>query len=80
MTARLCDVPAGETVRLADVETGGPASRRLAELGLTTGVEITVLQASRGPLLVAVRGARVAVGHDIAARLRVTSLSTGNPA
>lgn len=77
MNACLCDVDAGETVRLAEVEADRRTSRRLAELGLTPGVEITVLQASRGPLLVAVRGARVAVGHDMAAVMRVTPIPAG---
>jgi Fe2+ transport system protein FeoA len=77
MTARLCDVAAGETVLLTDVGSDRRVARRLSELGLTPGVRITVLQASRGPLLVAVRGARVAVGHDMAAQLEVEPLRTG---
>lgn len=80
MTTRLCDVRAGRTVRLAEVRADRSTTRRLAELGLTPGVEITVLQASRGPLLVAVRGARVAVGHEMAARLRVVPIPAGTPA
>jgi Fe2+ transport system protein FeoA len=45
----------------------------LAELGLTPGVALTVLQTSKGPILVAVRGARVAVGQEMAAAMRVVS-------
>jgi Fe2+ transport system protein FeoA len=74
MTARsLSDVPRGETVRLGVVESDERTARRLAELGLTPGVEVTVLQATRGPVLIAVRGARVAVGRAMASAMRVLS-------
>ncbi len=73
MTRSLSEVPRGETVRLAGVDSDRRTVRRLAELGLTPGVEVTVLQASRGPVLVAVRGARVAVGHEMAVNMRVST-------
>jgi len=72
MTSKvLSDVARGETVRLALVESDERTARRLAELGLTPGVEVTVLQATRGPVLIAVRGARVAVGRAMASAMRV---------
>lgn len=79
MTRLLTEAARGETLRLAGVETDPRTARRLAELGLTPGVELTVLQASRGPILVAVRGARVAVGQEMAATLLVVSENDGGP-
>ena len=71
MNKRLPEISKGETVRLAGIDSDRRTVRRLAELGLTPGVELTVLQASKGPMVVAVRGARVAVGQAMAAAMRV---------
>lgn len=80
MIRSLSQVERGETVRLAEVDSDRRTVRRLAELGLTPGVELTVLQTSKGPVLVAVRGARVAVGQNMAAAMQVTHNSPGTPA
>lgn len=71
MTTVLSEVPRGASVRLAGVDADRRMVRRLAEMGLTPGVEVTVLQTSKGPVLVAVRGARVAVGQEVATSMRV---------
>lgn len=77
MIRLLSEVSRGETVRLAGVDAGRRTVRRLAELGLTPGVELTVLQTSKGPVLVGVRGARVAVGQKMASSMRVALNGTG---
>lgn len=79
MNRTLSEVARGETVRLAGVDSDRRTIRRLAEMGLTPGVAMTVLQASRGPILVAVRGARVAVGQTMAAAIRVARDEVGTP-
>lgn len=45
--------------------------RRLRELGLTPGVEVRVVQDAGGPMLVSVRGSRVALGRDLAEKMWV---------
>ena len=77
MSRTLSEVARGETVRLAAVDSDRRTVRRLAEMGLTPGVAVTVLQTSKGPILVAVRGARVAVGHITAAVIRVAPDQAG---
>lgn len=77
MNRTLSDVARGETVRLAGVDSDRRTVRRLAEMGLTPGVVVTVLQTSKGPILVAVRGARVAVGQTMAAAMRVAPDGAG---
>ena len=79
MNRTLSEVARGETVRLAGVDSDRRTIRRLAEMGLTPGVAMTVLQASKGPILVAVRGARVAVGQTMAAAIRVAGDEVGTP-
>jgi Fe2+ transport system protein FeoA len=48
--------------------------RRLAELGLTPGVQMTVLQNTGGPVLVSVRNSRLALGRQMAHHLDVLPL------
>lgn len=44
---------------------------RLIELGLTPGTRIRVIQDAGGPMLLSVRGSRVALGRDLAERVWV---------
>jgi Fe2+ transport system protein FeoA len=78
MTARvLADMERGQTARLEGVDADDRTVHRLAEMGLTPGVEITVLQATKGPVLVAVRGARLAVGRATATAMRIVPQTGG---
>lgn len=50
--------------------------RRLLDLGLTKGCSFKVVQGSRhGPILVEVRGTRVALGHGLARKLVVEEIT-----
>lgn len=64
----------GQPLRLLAVHAERKVVHRLAELGLTPGVTLTVVQAAGGPLLVAVRGARVALGRELAEQIEVAPL------
>ena len=56
-------------------------ARRLVALGLTPGAEIQVLQNwGRGPLIVEVHGARLALGRGQAARVGVEPLTAAEAA
>jgi ferrous iron transport protein A len=55
-------------------------SRRLIALGLIPGAEVYVLQnRGRGPLIVEVHGARLALGRGQAARVSVEPIPCPNP-
>lgn len=63
----LTEVPRREPVTVRSLAAGEPAAvRRLAELGLTPGAAITVLQRSSVSLIVSTRSSRVAVGRHLA--------------
>ena len=65
-------VAPGERVRLVGVRGCRHASHRLAELGLTPGVELEVVRKGNGgPLLLAVRDSRLALGRRMAQRVMV---------
>lgn len=64
----LADIPAGETVVIERVRAGDPERLRyIASIGLTPGVEVTVLerQPFNGPITVAAQDARHVIGHEL---------------
>ena len=68
--------PVGKDLRLCQLCRGRRVARRLAELGLTPGVKLRIVQDAGGPLLVSVRNSRVALGRGIADKLTVEVLDT----
>jgi Fe2+ transport system protein FeoA len=65
-------VGAGEEVRLVGVRGGWKVRRRLADMGLTPGEVLRIVQGdSSGPLLVAVRDSRLALGRGMAHKIMV---------
>jgi Fe2+ transport system protein FeoA len=66
----------GERVEILSIDGGAGALRTLTHLGLTPGqrAEIVTRQPG-GPVLLAVGGARVAVGFGLALKVRVVSVT-----
>ena len=62
----------GEQVRLERIKGGKKMLRRLTALGLTPGVELSVVQNAGGPLLLSVRGSRIALGRGMSQRVMVS--------
>lgn len=60
----------GETVRVSEIHGGRGLRRRLVELGITRGTPLTLL-GTAGPIVVEVRGARIALGRHQAERVIV---------
>jgi ferrous iron transport protein A len=74
-------LPAGARAVIARLPDSPGLARRLIALGLTPGAEIRVLQnRGRGPVLVEVHGARLAIGPGQAARVGVDPLEDDRPA
>ena len=67
----LSDCPRDCTACLRCLQVDRCVIHRLLELGLTPGVELRVVQDNGGPMLVSVRGSRVALGRDLADNLWV---------
>ena len=70
-------VASGETVKLIAIRGGYHVRRRLADLGLTAGTILTVVQADAwGPLIVAFKGdARLALGRGMAHKIVVDPMT-----
>lgn len=62
----------GEPALVHALAGGRGVARRLAELGLVPGATVRVLSAGRGgPVLVEVRGSRIALGRGMADKVLV---------
>ena len=66
----------GEQVYLESIKGGKKMLRRLSALGLTPGVELSVVQNAGGALMLSVRGSRIALGRGMSQRVMVSL--TGN--
>ena len=64
----------GDRVRLITIHAGRRLSRRLAELGLTPGVVMQVVHKNGGPMLIAVRGTRLALGRGVTDKILVEEM------
>ncbi len=68
----LAMAPEGVTVKVIGVRAGRGAMRRLTELGLIPGATIKIIKSSNsGPVLLEVKGSRIALGRGISMKLFV---------
>lgn len=68
----LSELPVNENATILTFAGGRTVTARLTSLGFTPGVEIAMTQNyGRGPLIVTVRGTRVALGRPEAAMIFV---------
>ena len=82
MVMPLSMASANETVEIAAVRAGWGLQRRLAEMGLNPGVRVRVINRQHpGPIVLDVRGSRLALGHGIAHKIMVNQIAPkrGNP-
>lgn len=69
---RLCEVAAGEKVRLRRLQGGRGFHAHLAGLGLTPGTELrAVTSGSGGPMVLEVRGGRLVLGRGMTEQIEV---------
>lgn len=64
----------GASLRLIEIRGGKEANHRLLEMGLVPGVQLSILQDTGGPLLVAVGPTRLALGRGIASKVFVSTI------
>jgi ferrous iron transport protein A len=68
----LSELPVNEKATILSFTAGRSATNRLASLGFTPGAQVCMTQNyGRGPLIVMVRGTRVALGRGEAAKILV---------
>ena len=72
----LIELKEGERAEITKISAGWMASKRLADLGLTPKTKIKVLGKTvmLGPIEIEVRGSRLALGRELAAKVLVKRL------
>lgn len=69
----LSAIAKGRKVILDSIEWGQQVRKKLQDMGMTPGVEFIVVNAPKvGPMLIEVRGTRVAIGRGILSKIYVT--------
>lgn len=68
----------GQVARLIGVDAGRRLQRRLLALGLTPGTPLRLVSNVGGPVIVAVRTTRLALGREIARRVWVVPEADGS--
>ena len=72
---------AGARARVASIVAGYGGRRRLAELGIRTGTELTVIRSGPGgPVIVEALGTRLVLGRGIAHHVMVERLDAASSA
>jgi ferrous iron transport protein A len=73
----LNDLETGKRAVVRQLRGGREFAGRLAALGFTIGVEISVIQNyGRGPITVSIRETRIALGRGEAGKVRVEAVSS----
>jgi Fur family transcriptional regulator, ferric uptake regulator len=62
----------GEKVRVERLRGGENARRHLEDLGIAVGSELEVISSGGGPMVVATRGTRLALGKGVAGKVQVS--------
>lgn len=68
----------GEKVRVERITGGDEVARHLSDLGLTPGAEVEVISSGGGPMVLAVRGSRVALGRGVGHKVHVSQVNGGH--
>lgn len=67
----LTNAVVGQELVFVAVEGGGGLTHRLAELGLTPGMRLEVINRGGGPFIVSARGSKLILGKGMAGRVMV---------
>lgn len=77
----LAMLPPGVAARVKEVYGGERALFRLTELGLVKGAVVSLLQnIPGGPLIVSLKGSRIAIGRGLAMKVTMEELEAGESA
>ncbi|MEM4519839.1 MAG: FeoA domain-containing protein [Sulfolobales archaeon] len=71
MPKALIDVSKGVKVKIVDIVAGQGLRNRLMQMGLTPGTILDVIENSKGPVIVSVKGVTLALGRGMANKILV---------
>jgi len=68
----------GKLFSVTAIIAGWRLQRRLADMGLTTGIQVSVMNGQHaGPILLDVRGSRLGLGYGMAQKILVKEVNDG---
>ena len=67
----LATLPEGKEAVVIGIIAGRGLARRLAELGFMRGEKVKILRSGPGPVLVLVKGSKIALGWGVARKILV---------
>jgi len=62
---------ANGVLTISEINAGNKAHRFLADLGIHAGEKIKVIKNDSGPIIIEVKGTRVAIGRGLASKIEV---------
>jgi len=63
----------GDVLQVVSIRGGWGIKRRLADMGLIPGVQVRIINSQRpGPVVIEIKGSRLALGHGVAHHIMVT--------
>ena len=74
MTIQLAELTIGQQARIVEITGGQHMLARLAHMGIHKGIKLAMVSTPiirRGPVVVTVSGAQVAIGHGMAMKIMV---------
>lgn len=63
--------PEGVSLRIINIRGKDALQKQICNLGFIVGAEISIVSKIRGNLIVNIKGCRVAIGKDLANRIKV---------
>lgn len=68
----LINAPKGSKVKIVDIIAGYGLKGRLMQMGLTPGTVVDVIENSKGPLIISVKGVTLALGRGMASKIVIS--------
>ncbi|NLA95778.1 MAG: hypothetical protein GX838_02920 [Clostridiaceae bacterium] len=73
MNDRLTALAAGEEGRVKAIRAGRQATKRLYEMGFNTGALVKVVKNDAGPVIVNLKGNKIALGRGLASKIELSA-------
>ena len=69
MGEKLVNLNNGSNGKIKEISAGKGATKRLYEMGFNTGAQVKVIKNDSGPVIVSLRGNKVAIGRGLADKI-----------
>lgn len=80
MKQRLTELPAGDLGKVKTIRAGRQATKRLYEMGFNTGALVKVVKNDAGPVIVSLKGNKIALGRGLASKVELMAASADDGA